>query len=228
MLNIFGITFHAYGLTIGVAIWCAITVVSRVARQRQLTEINLDDFYWYPIIGGIIGARVYHVIDKWSYYSENLVKIFFVWEGGLALWGAVIGGLIALFFKWRIDNDPPAGGWKISEMLDLVGIGLPLGQAIGRWGNFFNNEIVGKNGEQLFLIESMANILLFSFIYIFRNRIRGKLFGIYLVGYGIIRLISESMRASADQWHIGSINVAATLAVISVAGGIYFIWRKRI
>lgn len=226
MFNFWGISFHIYGLVLGLGILMAREVVIKVARERKLDENILDRIFIVSIVGGIIGARIYHVLDKWSYYSENLVKIFFVWEGGLGIWGGILGGAITTQFL--ILNFKFLSKVKFSEILDLGAIGLPLGQAIGRWGNYFNNEIVGKNGERLFLIESMANLLLFYFIYFLRNKYRGRLFGIYLVGYGLVRLTLENFRFASDQWLIGLVNIAMVLAVAAILAGIGIIWRKRI
>ena len=223
MLNFWGINLHVYGLILCFAILSAREMVSKVAKERKLDEKLLDKLLVVGVAGGIVGARLYHVLDNFSYYSENVVKIFFVWEGGLGIWGGILGGTIAVCLTLHIAHCT----LKMAEILDLGAIGLPLGQSIGRWGNFFNGEIVGKNGEQLFLVESMANLLLFYFIYCQRNKYRGILFGIYLVGYGLARLTLENFRSASDQWLIGVVNIAMVLAVMAILAGIGIIWRRR-
>ena len=222
MINFWGISFHIYGFVLGLGIVMAREVVMRVARERKFDEKLLDKIFIVGVVGGVIGARLYHVLDNFTYYSENVVKIFLISEGGLGIWGGVIGGAITLQFL--ILNFKFLSKVSFSEILDLGAIGLPLGQAIGRWGNFFNGEIVGKNGEPLFLYESLATFILFLFIYRLRNKKRGKLFGIYLLGYGAIRLVLEGFRITADAWIINGISVSQGLSIIAILIGL--IWRR--
>lgn len=220
MLNFWGINLHIYGLILGFAILLARGVVSRVAKERILDEKLIDKLLVVVLIGGVIGARLYHVLDNFSYYSENVVKIFMIWEGGLGIWGAIAGGIIAVYLTLHIVHCT----LKMAEFLDLGAIGLPLGQAIGRWGNFFNGEIVGRNGEPLFFYESLSTFILFLVIYRLRNKKKYKLMGIYLLGYGIIRLVLEGFRDPGDAWLIGNFSVSLALSIISILAGL--IWRR--
>ena len=222
MLNFWGISFHIYGFVLGLGIVMAKEVVMRVARERKFDEKLLNKIFIVGVVGGVIGARLYHVLDNFDYYSENVVKIFLISEGGLGIWGGVIGGAITLQFL--ILNFKFLSKVSFSEILDLGAIGLPLGQAIGRWGNFFNGEIVGKNGEPLFLYESLATFILFLIIYKFRNKQRGRLFGIYLLGYGIIRLILEGFRNPNDAWIINGVSISTALSILSIIIGLS--WRR--
>lgn len=220
MLNFWGINLHVYGLILGFAILLAREVVSRVVKERKLDEKLLDKLLVVVLIGGVIGARLYHVLDNFSYYSENAVKIFMIWEGGLGIWGGIAGGIISVYCTLHIAHFR----FKLSEILDLGAIGLPLGQAIGRWGNFFNGEIVGRNGEPLFFYESLATFILFLIIYRLREKKKYKLMGIYLLGYGTIRLVLEGFRAPGDAWLIGGFSVSSALSIISIFVGL--IWRR--
>lgn len=216
MLNFWGINLHLYGLILGLGILLAREVVSRVAKERKLDEELLDKLLVVVLIGGVIGARLYHVLDNFSYYSENVVKIFMIWEGGLGIWGGIAGGIISAYCTLHIVHFR----FKLSEIFDLGAVGLPLGQAIGRWGNFFNGEIIGRNGEPLFFYESLSTFILFLIIYRLRNKKKYKLMGIYLLGYGIIRLALEGFRNPGDAWMIGGLSVSTVLSLISVISGL--------
>jgi phosphatidylglycerol:prolipoprotein diacylglycerol transferase len=87
MLNFWGISFHIYGLVLGLGIVMAKEVVMRVARERKFDEKLLNKIFIVGVVGGVIGARLYHVLDNFDYYSENVVKIFLISEGGLGIWG---------------------------------------------------------------------------------------------------------------------------------------------
>ena len=219
MISFWGVNFHLYGLILGLGILVAKEVVYKVARERKIEEKKLDRLFFAVIIGGIVGARLYNVLDNLTYYSENVVKIFMIWDGGLGIWGAIAGGLTALqllilIFKFSIAN----------SIWDLAAIGMPIVQAIGRWGNFFNNEIIGKNGEPLFLCESLATLILFLIIYRLRNKKKYKLMGIYLIGYGGVRLLLEGFRIPSDTWMIGNISVSGVLSLAAILWG--FIWQR--
>jgi len=156
--------FKIYGLLVGLGVWSAWEVSLWMARRRQVSERLVNRLVGWMLVGGLIGARVYHVIDYWQrYYSVYPIKVVYLWEGGLAIWGALIGGLVGLWLGYKIIDHKS----KIIDLLDIVLVGAPLGQAIGRWGNFFNSELRGRNGEPLFLYESALDLLLFLFLWLF-------------------------------------------------------------
>ena len=124
-----------YGIIISVAvILCIITLIKLYPKKTD----DLWDIGGYVLLFGIAGARIYHVIDYYQYYLEHPENILRIWNGGLGIWGAVIGGLIAIYFYSRIKK---MNFWENTDMISTV---LPLGQAVGRWGNFFNSEIYGN------------------------------------------------------------------------------------
>lgn len=216
--------FKVYGLLIGVGIWAAWEVSLWLARKRQVDPQIVNRLSWWVIIGGILGARIYHVIDFWSrYYSLQPVKVFYLWEGGLGIWGAIIGGLTAASSWYLVSGIK----YQISflNLLDLLFIGVPLGQAIGRWGNYFNGELVGKNGEWLFLSESLANLGLFGLLVLVgRRRTRpGMIAALYFLGYGTIRYLMEPWRPDEVIWKINGWPVAQIMALAAMAAGIILI-----
>lgn len=230
-IHVFGLTFYPYGLILGLAILAGWQASLWLAKRRNISVQLIEGLFWWVVIGGVIGARVYHVIDKWQeIYSLNPQSAFYLWNGGLGIWGALAGGVIGLLSYWVIRV-----GTKISflSLLDVVMFGVPLGQAIGRWGNFFNNEIVGRNGEPLFLYESILNFVLFVILVEFVKldkfgKESGKIAGAYLVGYGVIRLVLESLRPEAMVWKIATIPTASIVSITAVLTGIFLIsWRRR-
>lgn len=216
--------FNFYGLLVGIGIWIGCEVSLRVVRERKINIDQIEKLFGWTIIGGIIGARIYHVLDWWDYYKINFIQILMIWRGGLGIWGAISGGILGSFLWWLRNK----GKILFREVLDLIAIGLPIGQTIGRWGNYLNDEIVGKNGEPLFLYESLATFLLFLLIYFLRKKFRKRLMGIYLIGYGGIRLLLENLRQANDQWLIGSVSIASILALWAILLGSVFIFSKSI
>lgn len=214
MLNLLGVSLHLYGLLIGLGIMAATEASEWLARKRN---IHIPNFLALSvIISGIIGARIYHVIDLWSrYYSVQPIKVFYLWEGGLAIWGAIIGGVMALLIYWLRSRKTT----KLMDLLDIVFIGVPLGQAIGRWGNYFNGELLGKNSEPLFLYESLLDLLLFAVLIRLAKSHAGKIVGTYLIGYGLIRFILEPMRSEQNIWRIGEIPTAQIFSALAIILG---------
>jgi len=131
------INFYWYGFFILLGALAALTVSLYLAKLYNIkTEIIIDLTFWL-ILGGIIGARIYDILLEWSYFSNHLIDIFKVWQGGLAIHGGIIGGGIALYFYIKKYN---YNFWQLAAIAVTV---LPLGQAIGRIGNYFNQELFG-------------------------------------------------------------------------------------
>jgi len=245
-------TFNLYGLILGIAILAGLQASLWLAKRREIEVKLIEKLFFFVVIGGIIGARIYHVVDKWGeIYSLNPQSAFYVWNGGLGIWGAVIGGTITASIWYLvvnrkrvipakagiyIDGSPIRSGMtgKVSflQLLDVVFFGLPLGQAIGRWGNFFNNEIVGKNGESLFLYESILNLGLFlALVRISRMKQTGRvgrISGVYLMGYGLIRFLLEPLRPESIVWEIAGLPTAQIFSVLAIISGVFLIWRRRV
>ena len=275
-LNIFGLNFHLYGLLLGLAILAAFQASLWLAKRRGIEVKLIEKLFFFVVIGGIIGARIYHVVDKWGeIYSLNPQSAFYVWNGGLGIWGAVIGGTITASIWYLvvnrkrvipakagiyIDGSPIRSGMtgKVSflQLLDVVFFGLPLGQAIGRWGNFFNQELFGwptnwpwgihialnnrpekfidySYFQPAFLYESILNLSLFLLLlFLVRKKTRpaGFLAAAYLVGYGLIRFIMEFIRI--DQTAMLGIfrwpQVFSLIVCLFGLGWLYFLARKKV
>ena len=221
-------TFNLYGLILGIAILAGLQASLWLAKRREIEVKLIEKLFFFVVIGGIIGARIYHVVDKWEeIYSLNPQSAFYVWNGGLGIWGAIIGGLVGLYLSLLIAHL----SFNLN-LLDVVFFGLPLGQAIGRWGNFFNNEIVGKNGESLFLYESILNLGLFlALVRISRMKQTGRvgrISGVYLMGYGLIRFLLEPLRPESIVWEIAGLPTAQIFSVLAIISGVFLIWRRRV
>jgi phosphatidylglycerol---prolipoprotein diacylglyceryl transferase len=135
--------FHVrwYGLLIAIAVLVGLTVSQRLAQARQLSPDLVGDLLIWLIVGAIPGARLYYVLFEWSAYRSDPIKIFAIWEGGIAIHGAILGGILATILFSRFKH---CSFWRLA---DIVVPSLSLGQAIGRWGNFFNSEAFGSRTE---------------------------------------------------------------------------------
>jgi len=215
MLDLGPITIRWYGFFIAMALLIGLIIVLRLAKDRNIKSDTVYDLALCVSIGGILGARLYDVfVINWDYYSNNLSAIPKVWEGGLAIHGALIGGILFLFLCSFVK--------KINFFIlaDLVAVVLPLGQALGRFGNYFNNELFGGptnlffgipvlvenrpleyiNFEYFhptFLYESILNLILFGvLLFLFKkgNLLNGTITALYLMSYSLIRIAMEFVR----------------------------------
>ncbi len=252
------IFIYFYGVIIMVgAVAAAILAASEARRRGQDADLVWDGLIWV-LIGGIIGARLWHIFTPPAsmvaeghntvWYLTHPLDMFNVRKGGLGIPGAVIGGVVALY--WFCSRR------KISFLLwvDIASPVVPLGQAIGRWGNYFNQELFGKatslpwglyidpayrippNAEAafyhpLFLYESIWNllnmVLLLWLARHYADRLKpGDLFLTYLVGYPVGRFFLEFLRVDAS--YVGGLNINQLLMlVIALAAGGLLIWRHR-
>lgn len=240
-LNIDSVAFHLgskpiywYGIIIAIALLSGYSISSYIAPKSGLTRDNILDVVLYGTPSAIICARLYYVIFSLSDYMDNPMKIFAIWEGGIAIYGAIIGAALAAYIYSRIKKLD----WK--NVFDVSIIGVILGQAIGRWGNFFNKEAYGtqtalpwkmglyEQGELVyvhptFLYESLWNLIgLLVLLYINKNKkFNGQTFYSYLVWYGIGRFFIEGLRT--DSLYLGAFRVSQLLALVTAVIGIVLI-----
>ncbi len=126
-----------YGVIIAFGFTLAALFGGRIAYTWRINLSKMVDVLIYGTFGGIIGARAYYVIFEWDYYSEHLSEIVAIWNGGLAIYGGIIGGILAGFITCKVEK------LNFLNLLDLVGMSLLIGQGIGRWGNYANQEAFG-------------------------------------------------------------------------------------
>ena len=143
-ITIFNFDIAFYGITIGIGMLMGILIASWQAKRVGVNPEHIVDVAMYGIVFGIIGARIYYVVFSWDMYKDDLLSVFNLREGGLAIYGGVIAAIITVIVFGKIK--------KVSAPLlfDAAGPGLVLGQAIGRWGNFFNREAFGEYTDNLF------------------------------------------------------------------------------
>lgn len=138
LLTVGSISIHWYGLILASGILLGYGLAVRLARERNFDSELITEIYTSLIIWGLLGARLYHVLGDWFYYAQNPAKIIAVWEGGLAIHGAIIAGAATLYYYTKKQR---LSFWSLADLFSLP---LILGQALGRWGNYFNQELFGR------------------------------------------------------------------------------------
>ncbi|MBQ9071529.1 MAG: prolipoprotein diacylglyceryl transferase [Bacilli bacterium] len=209
-------------------------------KKKGISTTQISDMCFYLVIVCILGARLYYCLFNLDYYSKNILDIFKIWEGGLAIHGGIIAGLIFIFFYTRKKDI------NLLELLDIYAPALVLGQAIGRWGNFFNQEAFGPETtistlkdlhipqfiidgmyinhdyyHPTFFYESIGCLIIFIIIMSLRNikKIKtGQVTAIYFIGYGIIRFFIEGLRQ--DSLMLFNFKVAQIVSIIMILIGI--------
>ena len=237
-----------YGILIATGMALGLWLASREARRRGEDSEALIKTAELALVGGLVGARLYYVLFNWDYYGQFPEKIIAVWEGGLAIHGGLLGGLlVGGFYAW-LKRLP------ILTYLDIVAPSLALGQGIGRWGNFFNEEAFGRPTDlpwrlyispthrppefarveffhPTFLYESLWDVGVFFLCFLFRRRLasaQGSLFLLYVGVYSVGRLLIEGLRT--DSLMLGPIRIAQLVSGLGIAlaiVGIPLLWRRR-
>ncbi|MBQ4551709.1 MAG: prolipoprotein diacylglyceryl transferase [Clostridia bacterium] len=237
--KIFGF-IPVYGLLIACAIGMAVALCEKECRRRGMKEDTGIDMALYAVPAAIIGARLYYVIFQWPYFARDPWAILRVWEGGLAIYGAVIGGAIGLAILAARRK------MRYLMLLDIVAPVVLLGQAIGRWGNFFNGEAYGYQVTNAalqffplsvqvdgswhlatFFYESVWNALGFVLLWRYRKRIRldGDVFFGYLLWYGAGRLFIEGLRT--DSLMLFNLRVSQLLSLGMCAAAAFVQGRRH-
>ena len=231
-----GFEVRWYGVLIGLGMLAAIIYALFAVKKTKLSQ---DDLLNMTIIGlpcAIIGARAYYVIFNWSAYKGDLSQIFAIRNGGLAIYGGIIAAALAVIIYCKIKKI------NVGIPFDLLAVGLPMAQAIGRWGNFVNGEAYGREtnlpwamsiGEYVnmvhptFLYESLWNIIGVIIVLIYKRfkKFDGEQFCIYMIWYGIGRFWIEGLRT--DSLYLGVFRISQLVASLSVAAGIAIILWKR-
>lgn len=250
------ISIHWYGVLIGAGILLCYWHAMREAKRRGLPKKPIDDMAFWVILAGVIGARLYYALFNLSYYSAHPAEILQIWQGGLAIHGALLFGAAAYFIYCARHKFLPF------LYADVIIPGILLAQALGRWGNFFNNEAFGtptnlpwklfipeenrpagfedfEYFHPTFLYESLWNLLGFFFlIYLSRKlfptyRIShtafspGTILFSYLLFYSLGRFFIESLRT--DSLYIGPLRTAQVISIILFLAGLFglLFFRKK-
>lgn len=233
--TLFGIEIKWYGVIISTAVLIGIILAVREAERKGIGEDNIIDMLLYAIPLAVIGARIHFVIFSWDNYKGDWRKIINFREGGLAIHGAIIVAVIvAVIFSKKRKLD----FWTIA---DICAPSLILGQAIGRWGNFINQEahggptdlpwgimIDGVKVHPTFLYESLGSLLIFFFLLWYRknkSKESGEIFLLYVILYSLVRFFVEGLRT--DSLMVGPLRTAQLISVISIVVGLVFFTMRR-
>ncbi len=237
-----------YGFLIASAVLIGVSLSTYLAKRRGLDPDIISDLSLWLIIAAIPAARLYYVAFEWDNYADKPGEIFAIWHGGIAIHGAILGGLLASLIFARLRK---VSFWQLA---DLVAPSLILGQAIGRWGNFFNSEAFGRPTDlpwklyippaqrpagytqfdyfhPTFLYESLWNLGVFALLMtLFFRGLKpghqlktGTLFLVYLIGYSMGRFWIEGLRM--DSLMLGPLRIAQVVSLVCIAiGGLGLFW----
>ena len=242
--TVFGKDIYWYGIIIALGFLLAVIYMMRRAPVFGLTQDDvLDEVLWAVPIG-VICARLYYCIFYWELYADNPISILYIWEGGLAIYGGVIGGAITILAVSRVKKIPTG------VMLDVAAMGVLIGQIFGRWGNFMNREahgavtdcffkmgLVDASGavtyyHPTFLYESVWNLVGFIALHFLtkKRKFDGQIFLSYLVWYGLGRVWIEGLRTDSLYLFSTGIRVSqlvAALCVVFAGGALAFMLIKK-
>ncbi len=183
-------TIYSYGLCMAVAVMLAWVLSSRLARRAPYSSSQAADLLFVLFFSGVIGARLFYVLQHPSEYMGRWHAMFFLQEGGLVWYGGFIGAVACgmLYARWR--------GIPILPWADLFSPALALSQAVGRFGCWLNGCCFGRDGHAVQLYEAAALVALSLFLFarFTRRKIEGEVFAFYLIGYGLARFALEFLR----------------------------------
>ena len=245
--NIFGFNVYYYSLCILLGVIVAYILITREGKKQGLTKEFTSDLIFYTLIIGILGARVYYCVFNLDYYLANPSEILKIYNGGLAIHGGVIAGLIFVYFYTKKKNV------SFIKILDIVAPAVIIAQSFGRWGNFFNQEahggittyqnlknmhipefiingmhIEGKYYYPTFFFESIWCLIGFIILMIARknkNLRKGFQIGFYFIWYGIGRFFIEAFRT--DSLMFFNLKIAQIVSLIGIIIGIIIIVTNR-
>ena len=227
------LSIHLYGVIIAFGLMLAVIYGCKRSRQFGFTTDDLTDGVLFIVPFAIICARLYYCIFQWDSYKNNPIEILYIWKGGLAIYGGVIGAALGIIVFSLVKKI------KIGAVLDLTSLGFLIGQSIGRWGNFFNREAFGAETDSFlrmgltkaatgvttyfhptFLYESAWNAVGFVLLHFLskRRKYDGQIALGYLAWYGLGRTFIEGLRLDSLYW--GNFRVSQMLAAITCFCGV--------
>ena len=240
VLSLGPLTVHYYGLIIAIGLILAVMYACRRSKQFGLKEDDILDGVLWITPFAILCARAYYCIFSWEMYADNPISVFYIWHGGLAIYGGVIGAVIGVVVFCKIKKI------KIATVLDLVLMGFLIGQSLGRWGNFFNREAFGAETASFlrmglldsvtgtvtyhhptFLYESLWNAVGFLLLHFVskRRKYDGQVSLMYAAWYGLGRCIIEGLRLDSLWW--GPFRVSQLLAGVSCLAAVgVLLWQQ--
>ncbi len=233
------LNIHFYGIIIACGLLLAVLYACRRSRQFGLTQDDILDGVLWITPFAIICARAYYCIFAWDSFREDPISVLYIWKGGLAIYGGVLGALLGIIIYSRLRRI------RVTALLDLVSLGFLIGQSLGRWGNFFNREAVGAATDSFlrmglfnnvrqeweyfhptFLYESLWNLVGFLLLHFLskKRKYDGQIALGYVAWYGLGRTFIEGLRV--DSLYLGSFRVSQLLAASScVAAVAVLVWQ---
>ncbi len=235
IIDLFFLEIRWYGLIIAVGLSLAVIYGMRRSKQFGIKKDDIIDGVLWIVPFAVICARLYYCIFSWADYKNNPISILYIWEGGLAIYGGVIGAMVGVIVFCKVKKISP---WAL---LDLVALGFMIGQSIGRWGNFFNREAFGaeittdfflrmglfntRTGvvqyfHPTFLYESLWNAAGFVALHFIskKRKFDGQIALSYVAWYGLGRAFIEGLRTDSLMW--GPIRVSQMLAAVSCVAAV--------
>lgn len=227
------VSVYWYGIIIAFAIIIGLVIAKKLDGRYGIKYDDAEEFVLWAIPVGVIFARLYYVAFSWESYRTNLVDALKIWEGGLAIYGGIIGAFITGIVYCKVKKI------NFFDLTDYLVPLLALGQAIGRWGNFVNREAYGietnnffrmeilkKTGEYIsvhptFLYESLGLILIFSVLMATKRRFSGEKTGWYFLLYGVLRSCVEWLRA--DSLMLFNVKISMVLSIVLAVVSLGFI-----
>jgi prolipoprotein diacylglyceryl transferase len=238
--------FHMYGILLAIGVLVGCWVGDRRWRARGYPKGTIYDLAFWIVVWGVIGARLYHVLTDYQLFEHDVLRVFAIWRGGLSIWGAVAGGSIAVVVLTRRRHLPTL------VVVDCLAVGVVLAQAIGRFGNYFNQELFGRPTDlpwgleisvshrpagyeqyttfhPTFLYESLYCLAIAGVLVLAERRFRlhqGQTFALYGALYTFGRFFFENLRI--DPAHdIGPLRVNAWVSlIVFVAAVVWFVWLR--
>ena len=224
-----GVTVYWYGIILAAGFFLGVVYALRRSKEFGITQDEILDGLFIVAPVAVICARIYYCAFNWSEYAANPISCLYIWEGGIAFYGSLIGAVLMTIVYTRWRKIP------LKPVLDLVAMGFVIGQFVGRWGNFMNREAHGGVTDSFlrmgledaagnvsyyhptFLYESLWNFAGFLFLhfYIKRRRYDGQIFTLYIAWYGLGRAIIEGLRTDSLYLFSTGIRVSQLLAAIS-------------
>ena len=203
--TLFGIDIMWYGILMATGMVLGVFIALREAKRLGIKEDDILNLAIIAIPCGLIGARLYYVIFNWSYYSGNISEILNFRGGGMAIHGGLLGGVLAGYIYTKVKK------LNFFKMADCVVLGIPLAQAIGRWGNYLNKEAHGGPTDLPWGI--MVDLGIFIFLWCFRKKKKyeGQLAITYLTLYSIGRFFIEGLRT--DSLMLGPLRMAQVISL---------------
>lgn len=221
-----------YTLILILAILLPYFLIRKKAKNFKLETGDIDNLLLLIIPLGVVGARLYHVIDKWQFYQSHFPEIFFIWQGGLGIFGGLLLGFLGILIYSKFKK------LNLLNLLDLFACYLLLGQAIGRLGNYFNGEgfgpatnlpwgiyVKGQYVHPTFFYEALWDLIGFIILYWLSKRKlkKGLLTSVYLIIYGSGRVLAEVFRI--DTAHIGEVKVGFLVGSLMVLAGLFLVFK---